>query len=161
MSRRLLRHPEIVRRPDLQGPGQRTIYSVLTLLAWMVWLYLFLPLISLAAWWFGADRFSRYLLEPADRSHLLTLLGYAGVVVISAVVIIAWSYYNLRRFRGRDRRRPMPPVRDEELMQRFDIDAVTLRALRHGRRLVLHVDEGIRVESPDLRSRGVAAGDRR
>ncbi len=137
MSRQPVRHPEILYRPDLQPVGQRTLYSLLTVFAWVVWLYLFLPLISLAAWWFGIDLFSRYLLGPEDRRHLLTLLGYAGVVVLSAVVIVAWSVYNRRRFGGLDRRKPLPPVQDEELLTRFGTDSPTLVALRTERRLIL------------------------
>lgn len=158
MSRQPLRHPEIIYRPDLQPVGQRTLYSTLTLLAWVVWLYLFLPLISLAAWWFGIDLFSRYLLAPEDRGHLLTLLGYAGVVVLCAVGIVAWSAYNLLRFRGLDRRKPLPPVDDQELLQRFDIDAPTLAALREGRRMRLHLDEGVRVEPLGLPKRDAETG---
>lgn len=146
MSRQPVRHPEILYRPDLQPVGQRTLYSMLTVLAWLVWLYLFLPLISLAAWWFGIDLFSRYLLGPEDRSHLLTLLGYAGVVVLSAVAIVAWSFYNLRRYGGLDRRRPVPMVSDEELCRRFETDAATLAALRTERRMVLHLEAGIHLE---------------
>lgn len=145
---RPLRHPEILYRPDLQPIGQRTLYSVLTLVAWTVWLYLFVPLLSLLAWWFGVDRFSRYLLTPADRSDLLTLLGYAGVVVVSAIVIVTWSFYNLKRYGGLDRRKPVPPVSDEDLRQRHGIDAATLAALRQERRLVVQLDPAIRVDRP-------------
>jgi biofilm PGA synthesis protein PgaD len=145
---RPLRHPEILYRPELQSAGQRTLYSVLTLIAWTVWLYLFVPLLSLFAWWFGIEAFSLYLLEPADRSDLLTLLTYAGVVVLSAVVIVAWSIYNLRRYGGLDRRKPIPPVSDEELRARHDIDAATLAALREQRRVVLHLDPAISIEPP-------------
>ncbi len=145
---RPLRHPEILYRPELQSAGQRTLYSVLTLIAWTVWLYLFVPLVSLLAWWFGIDAFSRYLLEPADRSDLLTLLTYSGVVVLSALVVVAWSIYNLRRYGGLDRRKPVPPVSDEELRQRHGIDAATLTALREQRRVVLHMDPAISIEQP-------------
>lgn len=145
---RPLRHPEILYRPELQSAGQRTLYSVLTLIAWTVWLYLFVPLLSLFAWWFGIEAFSLYLLEPADRSDLLTLLTYAGVVVLSAVVIVAWSIYNLRRYGGLDRRKPIPAVSDEELRARHDIDAATLAALREQRRVVLHLDPAISIEAP-------------
>jgi biofilm PGA synthesis protein PgaD len=143
---RPLRHPEILYRPELQSAGQRTLYSVLTLLAWTVWLYLFVPLLSLLAWWFGIEAFSLYLLEPADRSDLLTLLTYAGVVVLSALVIVAWSIYNLRRYGGLDRRKPIPPVSDEELRAHHDIDARTLAALRTQRRVVLHLEPAISIE---------------
>lgn len=145
---RPLRHPEILYRPELQSLGQRTLYSVLTLVAWTVWLYLFVPLLSLLAWWFGIDLFSRYLLEPAEHSHLLTLLQYVGFVVLSAVVVVTWSLYNLRRYGGLDRRKPIPPVSDAELRERHHVDADTLAALRRERRVVLHLDPAIRVETP-------------
>lgn len=146
------RRPPIIYRPDLQPRPQRLLFSSLTALAWLIWLYLFLPLVSVLAWWFGVDLFAQFILDPEDSAHLLTLLRYFGVVIVAAVVIVAWSTYNLRRFGGLDRRKNIPPVSDAELCERFNTNQETLERLRTGRRLVLELDpEGqlVTVEVPD------------
>ncbi|NGX15435.1 poly-beta-1,6-N-acetyl-D-glucosamine biosynthesis protein PgaD [Wenzhouxiangella sp. XN24] len=141
------RRPPIIYRPDLQPRPQRLLFSSLTALAWIGWLYLFLPLVSLLAWWFGVDLFARFILEPEDPAHLLTLLRYFGVVLIAAAVIIAWSSYNLRRFGGLDRRKTIPPVSDVELCARFDIEPELLDSLRASRRVVLGLDAEGQIEA--------------
>lgn len=141
MTRQEPRHPPLIYRPDLQPRRQRLVFSALTAAAWGIWLYLFLPLFSVLAWWFGGDLFARHILGPEDRGHLLTLLGYAGVVVIAAVVIVTWSWYNLKRYGGMDRRKPIVQVTDEDLCARFQVDGAMLASLRTGRRLELDLDE--------------------
>jgi len=130
MIRRVPEHPEIIYRPDLQPPGRRAMFSVITLLAWVIWLYLFLPLLSLGAWWFGIATFREQMLVPGRGEYLLTLTGYAIVVAVTALVIIGWSRYNQLRFGGPDRRQPLPPISDETVARRFGLDVEGLRRAR-------------------------------
>jgi len=141
------RRPPIIYRPELQPRPQRLLFSSLTALAWIAWLYLFLPLVSVLAWLFGIDLFSRFILGPEDPAHLLTLLRYFGVVLIAAVIIIAWSAYNLRRFGGLDRRKTIPPVSDVELCARFNIEPELLERLRASRHTVLGLDAEGQIET--------------
>jgi len=141
------RRPPIIYRPDLQPRPQRLLFSSLTALAWLIWLYLFLPLLSLLAWWFGVDLFAKFILRPEDTAHLFTLLRYFGVVIIATVIIIAWSTYNLKRFGGLDRRKMTPPVSDADLCARFNIPQELLENLRTGRNLVLELDDLGQIES--------------
>lgn len=143
------RRPAIIYRPDLQPRPQRLLFSSLTALAWILWLYLFLPLISALAWWFGVDLFTQFILGPEDPAHLLTLLRYFVVVLVAAAIIIGWSMYNLRRFGGLDRRKNIPPVSDEELCLRFATSPEMLERLRTGRRLVLELDPEGQIETVD------------
>ncbi|MDZ7789680.1 MAG: poly-beta-1,6-N-acetyl-D-glucosamine biosynthesis protein PgaD [Xanthomonadales bacterium] len=144
--------PDIIYRPDLQPRGQRVLFSGITLLAWIIWLYLFLPLISLAAWWFGIESFREQVLEPGRSGHLVTLSVYAVVVAVSALIIIGWSRYNLVRFRRADRRRPLPPVTTEMTRERFALEADMLRDAQRARILEIDLDGEGRLRSAKVRA---------
>lgn len=140
MTRHHPDHPEIIYRPDLQPRGRRALFSGITLLAWLIWFYLFLPLLSIGAWWFGATAFREHMLDPGRSGYLLTLTGYAIVVAVTALIIIGWSRYNQIRFGGPDRRRPIAPVTDAMIQERFDLDAETLSLARAARTLEIDLD---------------------
>lgn len=96
--------------------AQRSLHSLITLAAWTAWAYLWLPLLTLLAW-FGGLRTAyvqlsaeRYLRQSTD---LLMILLYAA---ICAIVFSAWAYYNQARFARRTRRRrPPEPVPRREI----------------------------------------------
>lgn len=152
MSPRHPKHPDIIYRPDLLPKRRRVMFSGITLLAWFVWFYLFLPLISLAAWWMGIETFSVYMLEPVTRGYLLSLTGYAVVVAVTALMIVSWSRYNQVRFGGPDRRQPMPPVTQEMISQRFRVDEAMLEKIQNARTLDLNFDPTGQLAHPTIRS---------
>lgn len=151
MSARHPKHPDIIYRPDLLPKRRRMMFSGITLLAWFVWFYLFLPLISLGAWWIGIESFSTYMLEPVTRSYLLSLTGYAIVVAVTALIIISWSRYNQARFGGPDRRKPMPPVTQEMIAQRFRVDEAMLEKIQNARTIDLNFDPTGQLAHPTIR----------
>lgn len=144
-------HPEIIYRPDLLPKRQRVMFSTVTLMAWFIWFYLFLPVLSLAAWWVGIEAFANYMLEPVTRNYLLTLTGYAVVVAVTALVIIGWSRYNQYRFSGPDRRSSMPPVTPEMTARRFQVDEALLEQLKQAKTLELNFDPTGRLAHPTIR----------
>lgn len=135
------KHPDIIFRPDLQSRGQRNAYRALTVAAWAIWLYLLAPLLSLLAWWLGADLFGRYMLDPAGRSYLITLTLYAVVIAAAALVIVGWSRYNQIRFTGRSRRKPSQRVTNEMISERFKVSMEDLRRIHASRVIVLELDD--------------------
>lgn len=141
MTRQRPRHPDIIYRPDLQPPGKRLLFSGITLLAWMIWGYLFLPLLSVAAWWFGVSTFREQMLDTGRGGYLLTLTGYVIVIVVTSLVIIGWSRYNQFRFSGPDRRRPVLPVTDEMVQERFNIEPDELLKARQARVIEIEFEE--------------------
>lgn len=142
MTRHTPEHPEIIYRPDLQPPARRALFSGITFVAWLMWFYLFLPLISVAAWWFGVESFRQYMFDPERSGYLLTLIGYAIVVAVTALVIISWSRYNQVRFGGPDRRQAMPPVTDEMMQEKFRLDAEMLENIQTAKTIELEFGEG-------------------
>ena len=52
--------------PELQARSHRVIYSVMTFAAWIVWAWLWLPLVTLLGWYLGIRTFLREIVIP-DR----------------------------------------------------------------------------------------------
>jgi biofilm PGA synthesis protein PgaD len=130
-------------RPDLQARRHRWAYSALTLLAWGIWMYLWLPVVTLLAWYLGVRTFIREMVIPDPRAMGALALAYLVVVAILGAILVVWSQYNLRRFRGQDRRRASPPVSDEELVHWFQISPEMLEGFRsQGSFTVEHDEEG-------------------
>lgn len=151
MTRHVPEHPDIIYRPDLQPPARRALFSGITFVAWLMWFYLFLPLLSVAAWWFGIESFRQYMFDPARSGYLLTLTGYAIVVAVTALTIVGWSRYNQIRFGGPDRRRPLPPVSNEMMQEKFQLDADMLEQVQRAKTIKLTFGEGGALEHASFR----------
>lgn len=131
----------IIDRPELQSPLQRATTRGITLVFWIFWIYLWLPLISLLAWVVGIRLFQLNLLE--NEGYLVLVQNssaYGTVIALIALVLIVWARYNLYRFRSRETRRDSPPVPLATLAENFNIAAHDLAAWQQARRLVLHHD---------------------
>jgi biofilm PGA synthesis protein PgaD len=140
MTRQRPTHPDIIYRPDLLPRKNRVFFSGITLFAWGIWVYLFLPLISVIAWWAGVEMFARFMLDPDERIYMVTLSMYLIVISGAALVIFGWSRYNLLRFQGQDRRSKMPPVSNKMTEDRFYIDSDSLDRIHRSKIMVLELD---------------------
>ncbi|WP_110669183.1 poly-beta-1,6-N-acetyl-D-glucosamine biosynthesis protein PgaD [Salinicola halophilus] len=132
--------PDIIHRPDLQTRRQRSVTALFTGLGWMIWLYLFMPLATLGGWFFGVERFQTYVIDNAGRSWA-SLTIYAITIGLAGVALLVWAFYNYRRFRHVDRRRPADAVTPERLAQSFGIDVEQIAGLQRQRTLVVEHDE--------------------
>lgn len=111
--------PLIIERPDLQSPPQRVLSAGLTALLWAVWAYLWLPVIALLGWLFGASRFYEEMVVASGDVALLELLGwYALVIGLLAGSLVCWASYNFIRFRGKERRSIRRATTIEEIAAR-------------------------------------------
>jgi len=107
----------IIEDPKLQTTGQKVLYGMLTLVFWMVWIYLWLPLITVAAWAFGVHRFVDFLLVEEGLAALNRVLHfYLIVIAVMGGTLLAWANYNRLRFTGRERRKAVPVQRSSALL---------------------------------------------
>ncbi|NII53675.1 poly-beta-1,6-N-acetyl-D-glucosamine biosynthesis protein PgaD [Luteibacter sp. SG786] len=100
----------IIQRPERQSHAQRAVFATLTVFAWLFWAFLWLPLLTLAAWAFGV-RTAWVQLRVFD---LVENGGDINVILIVAVacaaIFFSWSKYNHARFAGKQKRRGNKPV---------------------------------------------------
>lgn len=135
-----IRLPKIIYRPDLQSVRRRHVYAGVSVVAWLVWLYLFVPLLTLIVWAFGVHRFDSYLLEsPANSAHVF--LVYGAIIVAAGMAFLLWATYNLVRFRQGDRRAAPEAVTANETAAYFGLREDQLGALRTLQVVWVHHDE--------------------
>jgi biofilm PGA synthesis protein PgaD len=127
--------------PELQARSHRVIYSVMTLAAWLVWAWLWLPLVTLLGWYLGIRTFLREIVIPDPAAMRSSLLTYLLVILSIGILLTVWSRYNVFRFRGQERRGEVSPVTDSELSDTFRISSAALDRFRDEDSLVLEHDE--------------------
>jgi len=136
-------HPAalIIERPDLQSWQQRFMSRTLTLVFWGVWVYLWLPVITLAGWLAGLERFHFHMVVLEGYQGFLDLLViYALIILGLGGVLIGWAKYNHLRFRGVERRRARPQVSVEAIARYVGRTGAEIEGWRAAQIAVVHHD---------------------
>ena len=154
-----MKHPPlIIDTPSLQSLRQRYAYAFLTLIFWVLWFYLWIPVISLVAWLLGIKVFYREMIVLEGLQGLVDLLGWYGLTIaVIAVCYTGWALYNQFRFRGRNRRHEQPEVEPLEVANSFDIEPALILPLQEAKRILIAHDEQGRIRR--IRSWRVRGGD--
>lgn len=121
-----------------RAPLRRAFDAVLTALAWTGFFYLF------------ASGIRDILVEAATGldvpfwSALMPTMGtlsvYVLVGVFNGVVLLVWALYNQVRFAGMDRRKPLPPLDDDELVASFGLPGARVQSLQQAKVAVIDHD---------------------
>ncbi len=133
----------IIERPDRQSRGRRFGFGFLTLVFWMIWLYLWMPLITALAWYLGFRQFELQFLQLGGFDGLREVLGtYFTVFELIVVAFLGWSLYNQRRHARN--KQVFPPVRTRygRMCRTFGLHKSGLLRLRHSKRAVVDYDIG-------------------
>ena len=136
--------PPIINLPQRQGRGRRTMFQMLTAVAWVGYLYLWLPLLTLIAWALGLRTAFMLMYQNQHGVEPFLLLALPLIAVACGIVLLGWAEYNRARFGGEERRRPMPSVDDAEVALGLGADVATADTLRNGRIVLLTLDEQAR-----------------
>lgn len=105
----------VISLPGLQHRVKRTLYGVVTLLAWVVYAYLWLPLITLLLWVVGVRLSYIELYLQQQRLDAALLVTLPLLLLACATVLIGWAEYNRFRFRGHERRLAQSNVHSGEV----------------------------------------------
>lgn len=125
----------LIQRPENQSRVQRALFGAITVVAWVVWAFLWMPLFTFAAWVFGVrSAWLQFYVEHriGDGSDLDTVFL---VALLSALTFTAWSAYNLARFAGKQKRRGNMPFGPRDTAARIGAsvhDALRLQSHRRG-----------------------------
>lgn len=134
----------IINLPQRQGRARRTFFQMLTAMAWVAYLYLWLPLLTLLAWAVGMRTAYGLMYQRTDAVEPFLLLALPLIAAICGIVLLGWAEYNRARFGGEERRQPMPAIGDPEVALVLGADAATADTLRGNRIVVLTLDEHAR-----------------
>lgn len=142
--------PLIIERPDLQTKAQRYGYAGLTFICWFVWLYLFVPLLSFAAWAFGGVLiYERLVRDLTETNALERLAGYGCGIALLGTMYLAWAIYSYLRWRGVERRLSSSPVTVDQIAERFGMTRERIVALRGASIDVVSPEEQAALFEPD------------
>jgi biofilm PGA synthesis protein PgaD len=105
--------------------------ALLTTIMWLIYAYLWLPMISLAAWLVGLDFAYDKVLEAGGLAGLAKITRWYGIAaLIIMLFVIGWSVSQRLRFKGKDRRAGKDSVAPEVLREEAGLrseDFVVLR----------------------------------
>jgi len=132
----------LINLPQRQHPVRRVLFTTATLVAWVIWASLWLPLITLLAWLVGVDVGYRQLILKEHGHGAHDLLFMLGIAALCALVFVVWSFYNRLRYGRLRRRRVTRSVDHASMAGVLGVQVATARHMRHARRVVLEFPEG-------------------
>ena len=112
----------IIDRPDLLSPSLRIGGAALTAAFWILYIYLWMPILSLIIWGFQIGIFYREMIVLDGLTGFVELLiSYGLVIVIMGIVYLGWALMNYYRFRNVERRQNSSPTALRELALYFSV----------------------------------------
>ena len=131
------KRPLIMRRPELQTGWQLWGSSFLTVVFWGLWLYLFMPVLSLLAWAAGLMMVYELMVQNLtlpELWHILKVYG-AGIGVL-LILYLGYALMGYLLYRRMDRRKLAPEVTSDLLAASHHLDTATLHTLQSSQSLV-------------------------
>ncbi len=132
----------IIDHPSLVPLPRRLGWGLVTIVFWAVWVYLWVPFLTLAAWSFGfyqAYNHFHWEREVMELKRLLVL--YAIIITIFGGALLLWATSEYLRFRFARRRSSSLPVPPQELAQYTGLSAEHLIECQRLRCVVAYHDE--------------------
>lgn len=133
--------------PELLSRRRRLSDAFVTGLMWLVYTYLWAPLVSLIAWMLGFEFAYDVMIRSGGIQGLKNVLGWYGLMLGCIIIVVTcWSLVNRLRFSGRERRHGASTVDDDELASTFGVELIALRKLRNARVARLSLDADGRIQ---------------
>lgn len=132
------RYKLILNMPDLVARHTKIGSSIFTILFWAIFVYLWMPVITVIAWMAGLYHSygeMTYMNEIDDLKHLA--LVYAMIVVALGGSLLLWALHEYLRFRKVNRRREPIAVNNHEMAAFINIHEDEITAGQNARRLVV------------------------
>lgn len=118
----------IIDKPELQTHRQRVLFGAATVAAWVMWIYLWLPIITLFGWYFGVIRFRDVMISNSGALHFAQVIGWYALIILAICgSLVCWALYNWARFHDA-RRRVIDPagVSGDEMVERTHVSSKVL-----------------------------------
>lgn len=137
-----MKNPLIIESPELQTHAQRYGWSSVTLFFWMLYIYLWLPFITLIAWWLGLEVFHRQIIELHGYEGVIDKLGlYSIIVILLSIVLIGWARIENYRFKDSVRRVGRNNVSIGEVAKTFNLQESQLTQLMQKKSVIVYFSE--------------------
>lgn len=132
----------IIEKPELQSQAHRYGWSSVTFFFWVLYIYLWLPFITLVAWFVGAKLFHLQMVELHGYAGVVEKLGlYSMIVIAMSITLIGWAKIERFRFKDSIRRNDNTTVSVGEVAKIFNLQEVQLDQIRQQRSVIVHFSE--------------------
>lgn len=132
--------PAFIDQPDLQHWSQRGVFGLIAIAGLTLWTYLFVPLLSLLAWWFGWYRFDHYIVQDYQHGFTQSITVMIAVVMMMGLVLLGWASYNILRFYNNERRNHVPNIKSHEVANFYEIEPEQVQQAKQAQLNVFHYD---------------------
>jgi len=134
----------IFEKPELAPLSSRIGWAFFTAVFWIIWVHLWMPLITLLLWALSFHYYDTRFLhdspaELIDLRHIF--VRYFSIIVALGGSLLIWAGIEYLRFRNVHRRMRLAPVAIEELANFADIRPEAMAILSELRQLNAHHDE--------------------
>lgn len=137
----LLEIPEYIDKPEYVK--RKSAGYGLMAVGWMLWMWLFLPLLTLVFWWFEGTVVYSQVMDQSQPMTSLTIMKLIFSIGIFICCLFVWASYNWMRFHGEDRRKAPENAQDEDLAKSFHVKASDIATMRESKNITLHyTDDG-------------------
>lgn len=134
----------IFEKPHLAPLPSRIGWAFFTAFFWIIWVYLWMPLITLLMWAIGFRYYDNHFLhnsptELIDLRNIFVL--YLSIIVTLGGTLLVWARTEYMRFRNVHRRTRPTSVAITELAEFAKIKPEIMSTLSTVRRMTAHHDE--------------------
>jgi biofilm PGA synthesis protein PgaD len=133
-----IQSPLIISHPERQSGTQHALFSMLTVGIWVLWIYLWLPLITGILWIVGIRWAYIQVFRGARGVSFWVIAWILGAVIVA---VAYWSIYNTLLYAERTQRRHAKVLSKIMIGQKFGVTGDALYTLVHERRLILYFND--------------------
>ncbi len=142
-----LLHDSTIQFKQMLSGRQRTREAILTTILWMLYGYLWLPLISFVAWYFGIDfAYERVVKAGGPDQLILLLLWFFIIFLVILLIVVTWSGLQYSLYKGDGERRNRGTVFDLAAEREvWQIDAALQQQLKANKVQTIELNDQARI----------------
>lgn len=142
-----LLHDSTIQFKQMLSSRYRAREAIFTTILWIIYGYLWLPLISFVAWYFGIDfAYERVVKAGGPDQLILLLLWFLIIFLVILLVVVTWSGLQYSLYTGDGERRTrgiaFDPAAEREIWQ---IDEALQKQLKASKVQTVALDENARI----------------
>ena len=131
----------LIDNSDTLSRSHHVFWGGVTGVFWLLYLYLWLPLITLVMWLLGVNNALVELYIPEGRVDVYLLVTLPVIALVCAAVLTVWAEYNLQRFKGMERRVGSEQIGIEMIAHTLGASGEVAAAMRDGKRMTLTMSD--------------------
>lgn len=132
-------NPLIIENSHLQGPLRKISQRLMTLLLWMFWFYLMLPMFGFSP---SASEALIPFITPLDTEVIIGLAAIVGLIIVGLGLWMGlWAQYNIFLHRFKQHNRCADVVRSSSVAKHFHVSPVDLAVWQREKQLLIKCSE--------------------